>query len=90
MEDRIANPEDEGRLRERLMQLAISATGFVFDPQTGQSFTLNRSGVLALECLKRGSSISRAAETLCREFDVTPELAVSSVEAFMLQLRRYL
>lgn len=81
---------DEEKLQERLLQLAISDTGFVFDPQSGQSYSLNRSGLLTLECLKRGSSIERAAECLCEEYDVTPELAVSSIEAFLLQLRRYL
>ncbi|HEY9788259.1 MAG TPA: PqqD family protein [Candidatus Obscuribacterales bacterium] len=90
MDDNIVKATEEERLQERLSQLAISATGFLFDPQTGQSYTLNRTGVLALECLRRGSSIERAADCLCQEYDVTPEVALSSVEAFVLQLRRYL
>lgn len=75
---------------ERLSRIAISDTGFIFDPQTGQSFTLNRTGLVTLSILKRGSSIDETAEQLSHQYGITEETAVNSVEAFLLQLGRYL
>lgn len=74
----------------RLKQLAVSDTGFVFDPQTGQSFTVNRTGRLVLDCLKDDDGIELAAQKLAKRCEVPLELAKSSVEAFLMQLGRYL
>lgn len=75
---------------DRLRQLAVSDTGFVFDPQTGQSFTVNATGRLVLDCLKRSDGLEDAAQCLAEDCDVPLELALSSVEAFLMQLGRYL
>lgn len=75
---------------ERLSKLAVSSTGFVFDPQTGQSFTLNHSGLTALEALKRTSSTECAARTLAETYKVPFEIAETSLDAFLVQLGRYL
>ena len=37
-------------------KLAISESGFVFDPQTGESFSLNETGAEILTMLKEGKS----------------------------------
>jgi PqqD family protein of HPr-rel-A system len=75
---------------ERLRKLAVSDSGFVFDPQTGQSFSLNGTGLRSLNLLKNGSSIEDTATCLSQEYGVSPEVASTSVEAFLLQLERYL
>lgn len=77
----------------RIKQLAVSDTGFVFDPQTGQSFTVNRTGRIVLDCLKdlqEEEGLELASKQLSARCDVPLELAKSSVEAFLLQLGRYL
>lgn len=74
----------------RLSRLAVSETGFIFDPQTGQSYTLNQTGMLALDLIKRGSDIENAARYLADEYEVSIEVAASSLEAFLFQLGRYL
>lgn len=74
----------------RLARLAVSETGFIFDPQTGQSYTLNQTGLLALDLIKRGNSVQKAAQYLSDEYDVSMEVAASSLEAFLFQLGRYL
>lgn len=76
--------------RDRLQSLAISETGFIFDPQTGQSFTVNATGLLVLDLLKQGISEKCAATSLSLACNVPIELASSSVEAFIMQLGRYL
>ena len=75
---------------ERLQRLAVSDTGFVFDPQTGQSFTLNSTGMISLNHLKRGDSVEDTARSLAEIYGVSIELARTSVEAFLLQMGRYL
>ncbi len=74
----------------RLAKLAVSETGFIFDPQTGQSFTLNQTGLLALDLLKRGNSLEMTAQYMSDEYEVTMDVASSSLEAFLYQLGRYL
>lgn len=74
----------------RLQKLAISQTGFIFDPQTGKSFSVNQTALRTLDLLKAGSSKSEAAEVLSEEFNVPRAIAESSIEGFLLQLGRYL
>lgn len=75
---------------ERLRQLAVSETGFVFDPQTGQSFTVNSTGQAVLALLKKESSLTKIAEQLTEDFDTSAENALAGIEAFVRQLGRYL
>ena len=42
------------RLSPRIADLALSDAGFVFDPQTGDVFTVNSTGLSILQCLKEG------------------------------------
>lgn len=74
----------------RLKQLAVSETGFIFDPQSGQSFTVNQTGHLVIEMLKRSESPQAAAQELALRYQKPYELTLCSVEAFMMQLARYL
>jgi hypothetical protein len=75
---------------DKLAQLAISDTGFVFDPASGQSFTLNSSGLFVIQQLRSKISLDTIAFNLTEEYAVSFEVALSSIEAFLLQLRRYL
>lgn len=78
-------------LRDGLLrQLAISNTGFVFDPRSGQSFTVNPTGLEALEMLRDGCSLSQAAMRLCDRYNTVPELAESALEAFIQQIGKFL
>ncbi len=75
---------------QRLSKFAISDRGFLFDPETGQSFTLNATGLVAMNHLKNGETIEETAKHLADEFKVPHETAVNSVEAFLIQLGRYI
>lgn len=74
----------------RLQKLAVSQTGFIFDPQSGRSFSVNPTGLRTLELLKEGMGSSETAEILADEYNVPVEVAEGSVESFLLQLGRYL
>ncbi|MBX9686977.1 MAG: PqqD family protein [Candidatus Obscuribacterales bacterium] len=75
---------------QRLSKLAISEKGFLFDPETGQSFTLNYSGMQTLNHLKRGESLEDTAKHLADEFKIPHDTALNSIEAFLIQLGRYI
>ncbi len=55
---------------KKLTDLAISETGFVFDPYTGVTFSLNASGLTILRCLKEGISRGQTVARLEEEFAV--------------------
>lgn len=47
----------------RLKELAISESGFIFDPMSGATFTVNASGVCIIHALREGC---RRTEILAR------------------------
>ncbi len=55
---------------ERLADLAISPSGFCFDPRTGAGFTVNATGRRLLEGLRDGLGLSDLRAMLTDEFDV--------------------
>lgn len=72
----------------RLRDLALSDSGFVFDPLTGHTFTVNLTGRLALCCLKDGLSSEETVRRLTEEFDTDQYMdPVRDVQDFVLQLR---
>lgn len=85
-DDTLSRLHREGLLR----QLALSNTGFVFDPRSGQSFTVNPTGLEALELLRGGLSIGQTAAALSKSYDTLPDLAETALESFIQQLGRYL
>ena len=60
----------------RLKELAISENGFVFDPHSGGTFTLNATGQWVMKGLRDGFSPEAIIEQLRANFDdVTSEVA---------------
>ena len=49
--------------------LAISENGFVFNPSTGDSFSVNELGALIINEIKSGKSKSEIIEAIFLEFD---------------------
>lgn len=74
--------------RQRLRDLAVSESGFVFDPYGGQTYSLNAPGRLILEALRRGDDVAAIEAALRQAFEVGPEADVSrDVREYLLQLR---
>jgi hypothetical protein len=71
----------------RLSRLAINEEGFVFDPQTGESFTVNTSGGMIIKFLAKGSSKEEIAEALVEAYNIKLNDAHSDVRDFVDQLR---
>ena len=73
----------------RLSQLAINDEGFIFDPSTGESFTVNNTGLFILKNLKEGKSQEEIIEGLTEEFEVSAEEAERDYVDFIEKLRSY-
>ena len=73
-----------------LERLAISPSGFAFDPESGQSFSINPTGMLALTQLRKRRSLEEVAAGLVLQYDVSPDVALASLEGFLVGLRRLL
>ena len=58
-------PPDPALLRS----LAVSDTGFIFDPRTGYSYSTNATGLAVLTGLKDGLALPTIAERLAAELD---------------------
>lgn len=70
-----------------LMRLALSDSGFVFDPVTGNSFTVNGSGLAILRRLQHETDLARIVASLCEEFEVDALAAERDVIEFANLLR---
>ncbi len=52
------------------MNLAISESGFLFDPSTGESFTFNPTGLEIFNYMKEQKSIAEITEIITEKYDV--------------------
>ena len=71
----------------KLHNLAISGTGFIFDPVTGNSFNTNETGIFILNRLKEGKEISQIARDLNDVYDVEIDIAEQDVLQIIETLR---
>ena len=53
---------------DRLASLAISPTGFVFDPRSGATFTVNSTGRTIIEALRDGQGLDATVTALAGSF----------------------
>jgi hypothetical protein len=76
-------------LVQRLRQLAVSDSGFVFDPSTGHTYSVNGAGLEILEGLKQGLTPSDLAARLSatHELDADDD-PLRDIEEFIAQLRK--
>ena len=72
---------------DNLQRLAISESGFVFDPESGHSFTANETGLVILRMLQKNSEIDSILAKLEKEYDVSLSDAKKVVLEFAGVLR---
>jgi hypothetical protein len=70
---------------QALKALAVADSGFVFDPRTGHSYSLNGSGLVALRALQAGRAPSEIAASLRAEFEGAGH-AEEDIESFVATL----
>ena len=72
---------------ERLKDLAISESGFLFDPYSGATFTLNNTGKFILQLLMEGKVIEEIESALRKKFEVGDEDLRSDIYEFVNLLK---
>jgi hypothetical protein len=78
-------------MNSRLGDLAISDTGFIFDPGTGATFNVNATGLIALAALREGVDAADTAELAARvraRFPTAPPDVGEHVSDFVRTLRQ--
>ncbi len=81
------NETFQGNGAHKLQRLAINNEGFIFDPTTGESYTVNQTGIAVLKVLEEGRSIQEAAVSVAELFDITPEEAEKDIVDFVNHLK---
>ena len=74
---------------ETLRRLAVSESGFVFDPVSGHNFTVNDTGLTILRRLQQKQDFSGLVQELQQEFDATPSDIERDVIEFIGILREF-
>ena len=70
-----------------LANLMLSPTGLGFDPEGGNTYTLNETGLLVLKAFQAGESATAVVERLVDGYEVTRADAVRDVTDFQACLR---
>lgn len=72
-----------------LKELAISESGFIFDPQTGNSYVTNELGREIIIRLRDGVTEKELFKYILENYDVSLEELTRDYEAFLLRLKQY-
>ena len=75
----------------RLLDLATSETGFVFDPSSGATFSTNAVGLVILDCLKSSQKRCEIVKSLRDAFDVSEgeDDLSRDIDEFLQLLKRH-
>lgn len=69
--------------------VAISETGFVFNPLSGDSFSTNKIGQEILHKLKDSVSLQDLTDHICATFNVDEHIAEKDIADFLMSLKSY-
>lgn len=69
--------------------IAISDSGFVFNPATGESFTVNPIGAEILQLLKEDKPLQEATEAILERYNVDETSVEKDLNDFIAMLKHY-
>lgn len=69
--------------------IAVSETGFIFNPLTGDSFSVNETGLFVLQKLKEEVNEETILEAFQQEFELDRNTAEIDLNDFLSMLRSY-
>lgn len=69
--------------------VAVSDSGFIFNPNTGESYTVNPIGAKIIGCLKEGKTVEEITAELIESFTVDNHTLEKDTEDFIGLLRNY-
>lgn len=71
----------------RLKDLAVSDSGFVFDPYSGSTFSLNQTGLVLVRGIQSGLDRNALMEQLTEHFEVGEADLYRDIDEFVQLLR---
>jgi len=74
-------------MKNNLANLAMSENGFVFNPTTGYSYTVNGCGIQIMTMISKMSSRNEIIDQLAEDFDIDKDILGQDVDYFLLQLK---
>ncbi len=74
-------------VQQKLKDLAVSETGFVFDPHTGNSYNTNDTGRTILHALKEGLKREAIVLLLKQSFEIIGDDLERDLDEFLFLLR---
>ena len=75
---------------ELIRRLAISESGFVFDPVSGHSFVTNETACAVLRLLQQNTQLEQILRSLQQDYDASPRELERDVLEFIGSLRKQL
>lgn len=69
--------------------IAISETGFIFNPLTGDSFSVNETGLFVLHMLQEGKETETILERFRERFELDKNSAEMDLSDFFTMLKSY-
>ena len=69
--------------------IAISETGFVFDPTSGESYSINREGQEIMALMKEGRNPEQISAKMCSAYDIDPASFEKYFYDFIGMLRQF-
>lgn len=69
--------------------IAVSDSGFIFNPDTGESYTVNPTGATIIKYLQAGKSVPDITGELQKSYDIDPNTLEKDTEDFIGLLRNF-
>ncbi len=69
--------------------LYFSEKGFLFDPATGLTYSLNKTGAFIFQRLRQGLDASEITEALINKYGIDPKMARDDLRDFIQQLNDF-
>ena len=68
--------------------IALSESGFIFDPSTGDSFSVNSTGLKILELLRSGMAEIEIVKTMAESYEADHKLIREDLDDFIHHLKQ--
>jgi hypothetical protein len=75
---------------DAISDLTVTPTGFIFDPRSGQSFSVNETGLAAIRAFREGLNFFETKVRLAADFNATSDAIDAGLNGFLRQLNRHL
>ncbi len=69
--------------------IAVSDAGMIFNPDTGETYTVNPIGAEIINCIKEGDSIKKMGETVTTKYNVEHSTFEKDFDDFISLLRNF-